>query len=116
MNNVPCGDCHLCCKGGSIKLETPDFSKEGKPRFIVMPETDEDGRYILGYREEGCVYLFEGKCTIHNDKPVVCQRFDCRQLAMIFSKKQMIDLVDRGIFPMTYWERGKQLILAQAGV
>lgn len=114
ITEVPCGDCNLCCIKGGIKLEPPDYDENGEPRFIVMPELSEN-RHLLGFREDEkrCVYLHKGKCAIHNDKPAVCRAFDCRKLAVIFSKAQMTDFADRGLFPMDWWERGKELLLAE---
>lgn len=115
MNDVPCGTCNLCCTKGDIKLEDGDFDVNGKPRFIVMPERVDDD-YILGHRSDlgHCVYLHDGKCAIHNDKPSVCKRFDCRKVAMTFSKKQIVELDTRGYHAVDYWERGKQLIVEAA--
>jgi len=111
ITEVPCGDCFLCCTKGGIKLEPADYDQNGEPRFIVMPEMIND-KHELGHRNGVCVYLHEGKCAIHNDKPIVCRNFDCRKLAIIFSKQQIIDLDTKGYHAMEYWEHGKELILA----
>jgi len=113
MIDVPCGDCFLCCTKGGIKLKPEDYAESGKPRFIVMPNLMGE-HHELGHHEGMCVYLHEGKCAIHNDKPMVCKVFDCRKLAVMFSKVQITELNERGFESLDYWERGKELIL-QAG-
>ena len=112
MNEVPCGDCFLCCTKGGIKLKPEDYAESGKPRFIVMPNLLGDS-HELGHREGMCVYLHEGQCAIHNDKPVVCKEFDCRKLSVMFSKVQINELVAEGFNGVDYWERGKELILGE---
>jgi Fe-S-cluster containining protein len=112
MNSVPCGDCSLCCSG-EIKLMLPFdyYEKEGEviPRFVSMPHTtpDRDGAFAVGMREGWCVYLKDGKCAIHNDKPKLCREFDCRNLAMLFPTTEQVSL-----FPgvnIEVWKRGKDL-------
>ncbi len=65
-----CGSCRECCKG---------------PRELLITETgyssyEKDGMTYLATQKNGdCVYLFEGGCSIYEDRPQACQDFDCRE-------------------------------------
>lgn len=116
MNKVPCGDCSLCCEEGQIRLMLPfDYYKEAKegdiiPRFISQPheKPDKEGAYAIGRKDGHCVYLHDGKCVIHNDKPKLCKEFDCRNLAMLFPTVELISQFE-GV-SIEVWQRGKNLL------
>ena len=79
MADVPCDGCTLCCSGAGAGAHRGVFitpAEEGKyeieRRF---------GRIMIARRENGdCIYLEERGCAVHDDKPLMCQGFDCRAL------------------------------------
>lgn len=112
-NEVPCGTCNLCCIKGGIKLRPSDYLESGQPRFAVMPNLLGD-EHELAHIDGKCVYLTDYGCAIQHNKPEVCAGFDCRKITMTFSKKEIYRLNGEGYHATDYWERGKELILAEA--
>lgn len=84
---------------------------------MVLPQKAEDGSRYLAFNneEKQCVYLHEGKCLVHKDKPETCRAFDCRKLTLVLSKKQALDLGKNGSIDIEVWERGKELLLGGLG-
>jgi Fe-S-cluster containining protein len=81
-----CTQCGLCCQLFSINLDEAEY-KSGKFKTIFGDlETFEDfaeaevcGAHLLAQTDTGaCIYLQEGKCSIHERRPAVCQEFFCR--------------------------------------
>ena len=71
--DVPCGTCTLCCSGDStnVGLLPEEYGKFESVEIL--------GEVLVKRLDNGdCVYLGESGCTIHDDKPLVCQKFDCR--------------------------------------
>jgi len=58
-----------------------------------------DGRVqrILCRKPNGdCIYLIDGKCSIHGRAPKVCRDFDCRDLVRKPNPKVPAEVVARG--------------------
>ena len=67
----------VCCKSDRILLGPTD-SREA---FRWHKERGQD---VLDRKENGeCVYLAETGCSIHDNAPDICKRFDCRVLVQI---------------------------------
>lgn len=75
--SVPCGDCRACCTGYDV---TPlpgdpdpslftDSTPDGTPRLPQLP-----GKV--------CAYLSEGRCSVYERRPLACQQYDCRTMAI----------------------------------
>jgi len=76
---VPCGGCSACCTSPRI---APELSRAEADR--LEHTTDSKGRLRLKRKSDGsCVYLMEGKCSIHPSRPLVCQQFDCRVFLLL---------------------------------
>jgi len=82
--NPPCGDCTACCRSGYDIHYTPHEDKGREHLFVngVLPKTC----------DLECGYLVDGKCSVYNERPSVCRRYDCRSLAFggVTSKFPMI--------------------------
>ena len=79
---VPCGTCTACCTSSQFVHIAPDetatlarippallFPAPGRPR----------GHVLLGYDERGrCPMLVGERCSIYEDRPRTCRRYDCR--------------------------------------
>jgi Fe-S-cluster containining protein len=69
------------------------------------------GEMMLDHKPNGdCIYLGQTGCTIHEDKPLMCQRMDCRVIA-----KELTYTQARKIKPniIRVWKKGKALIREQ---
>ena len=104
---VPCNGCTLCCKGDAIRiLPGEDASKFKTVPHWKWPHTER----MLDHKPNGdCVYLGDTGCTIHHDKPLMCQQMDCRNLAQKVSFTQARKAAKSG-FPFRVWRRGKDLL------
>ena len=79
-----CEQCGVCCKLFVINLNKKEyfsgkyktiFAKFGKFEFV---EAELTGANLLDQKEDGsCIYLKQGKCSIHNFRPQVCRNFFC---------------------------------------
>jgi Fe-S-cluster containining protein len=73
-----CAMCGECCRSRSIPLTFEDIKRISKykdPRDFVVVFGEK--RLVLDRREwdSGCVFLRDGKCTIQEDKPLVCRLY-----------------------------------------
>jgi Fe-S-cluster containining protein len=73
-----CAMCGECCRSRSVPLTLEDIKrisryKDPKDFVVVFGEK----RLVLDRREwdSGCVFLRDGRCTIQEDKPVVCHLY-----------------------------------------
>ncbi len=58
--NVPCGTCTACCSAGYA---------------IAM----DDGTTLKPRADGTCPKLIDGACSIYEDRPLTCRRYDCRR-------------------------------------
>jgi Fe-S-cluster containining protein len=81
---VPCAGCTACCRSSFFVHIGPDeagalrrIPKELLARAPGLPA----GYMVLGYDERGhCPMLVDDRCSIYDDRPVTCRKFDCRVL------------------------------------
>ncbi len=107
MVDVPCGTCHLCCKINVILLE----GEERLYRAERWVHNGVDQGWALERRDNGdCIYLAEHGCTIHGRAPMLCQKFDCRELVQKTSRQQRRQAVRHGEMPQEIFERGQELL------
>lgn len=81
MFNVILMDCinckhKNCCKQFRVPL-TPNEHESGF--YAIDTEQQQRGYIVLKKKESGeCVYLDDtGRCTIYNNRPVICRKYDC---------------------------------------
>lgn len=75
--NVPCDGCTACCRS-DMRV---NLSEDETERF---PHVIEDGRPVLAKNGRDCV-MFDvenNRCSVYEDRPIVCKTYDCRQLWM----------------------------------
>ena len=80
-----CSQCGVCCKLFVINLNEEEYnSKEYKTVFekfghFDWEEAEMIGANLLMQKEDGksCIYLEDGKCSIHESRPKVCRAFFC---------------------------------------
>jgi len=78
LTSVPCNGCTVCCRVGHVPLAP---GEELRFRSMLAPGGLRKlyGRWILAHKPSGeCIYLGDAGCTIHNAKPLACDRYDCR--------------------------------------
>jgi Fe-S-cluster containining protein len=82
--SVPCDGCTACCRSSFFVHIGPDeeATLDRIPRELLfrapgLPE----GHMVLGYDERGyCPMLVDDACSIYEDRPLTCRKFDCRVL------------------------------------
>ena len=80
--DVPCGSCNACCRTFHQIHLRPGEKRARKrlPREFLTPAPGlPPGYVLLGYTADGaCPVLIGGRCTIYEDRPLVCRTYDCR--------------------------------------
>jgi Fe-S-cluster containining protein len=83
--DVPCGACNACCRTYHQIHLRPGEKRARKrlPReYLSVAPGLPPGYLLLGYTETGaCPVLIGGRCTIYEDRPLVCRTYDCRMYA-----------------------------------
>ncbi|MFC1732513.1 YkgJ family cysteine cluster protein [candidate division KSB1 bacterium] len=83
---MKCSKCGVCCKLFLINLTEEEYrSGKYKTQFedFGLTEDFEEaemcGANIITQNEDGsCIYLKNGKCSIHMTKPQSCRNFFCK--------------------------------------
>jgi uncharacterized protein len=83
--DVPCGPCNACCRTFH-QLHIRPGEKRARRRlpkeYLSVARGLPPGYLLLGYTEQGaCPVLVDGRCTIYEDRPLVCRTYDCRLYA-----------------------------------
>ncbi|HTX70744.1 MAG TPA: YkgJ family cysteine cluster protein [Thermoleophilia bacterium] len=83
--DVPCGACNACCRTFHQIHLRPGENRARKrlPAEYLSAATGlPPGYLLLGYTDDGaCPVLVGGRCTIYEDRPLVCRTYDCRMYA-----------------------------------
>ena len=80
--DVPCGECNACCRTFH-QIHLRPGEKRARKRlpkeYLSVAPGLPPGYLLLGYTETGaCPVLVDGRCTIYEDRPLVCRTYDCR--------------------------------------
>ena len=83
--DVPCGACNACCRTFH-QIHIRPGEKKARRRlpkeYLSVARGLPPGYLLLGYTEAGaCPVLVGGRCTIYEDRPLVCRTYDCRLYA-----------------------------------
>ena len=83
--DVPCDGCTACCRSSFFVHIGPDESATLRriPRELLFRAPGlPAGHMVLGYDERGhCPMLVDDACSIYEDRPATCRKFDCRVLS-----------------------------------
>ena len=83
--DVPCGECNACCRTFHQIHLRPGEKRARKRlpgKYLSVAPGLPPGYLLLGYTESGaCPVLIGGRCTIYEDRPLVCRTYDCRMYA-----------------------------------
>jgi uncharacterized protein len=83
--DVPCGACNACCRTFHQLHIRPGEKRTRKrlPKdYLSVARGLPPGYLLLGHTEDGaCPVLVHGRCTIYEDRPLVCRTYDCRLYA-----------------------------------
>jgi hypothetical protein len=102
---VPCDGCKLCCKG------TPVLLVDGDDVSTYETVLGPDGKHYLRMLENGdCAYLGLEGCTIHDRAPYACRVFDCRIMAMQYTRFERRKLIRAGVLDVDIMARGRELL------
>jgi uncharacterized protein len=80
--DVPCGSCNICCRTHH-QLHLRPGEKAARKRLprelLSVARGLPPGHLLLGYDERGaCPVLVGDRCSIYEDRPLVCRTYDCR--------------------------------------
>ncbi len=80
--DVPCGSCNACCRTHH-QLHLRPGEKAARKRlpreYLSAAPGLPPGYLLLGYDEHGaCPVLVDDRCSIYEDRPLVCRTYDCR--------------------------------------
>jgi hypothetical protein len=82
---VPCDGCTACCRSSFFVHIAPDETatlRRIPPALLVRAPGLPEGYKVLGYDERGhCPMLVDDRCSIYEDRPQTCRKFDCRLLS-----------------------------------
>jgi uncharacterized protein len=83
--DVPCGSCNACCRTFH-QIHLRPGEKRARKRlpkdYLSVAPGLPPGYLLLGFTETGaCPVLIDGRCTIYEDRPLVCRTYDCRMYA-----------------------------------
>ena len=83
--DVPCGSCNACCRTFH-QIHLRPGEKRARRRlpgeYLSVAPGLPPGYLLLGHDETGaCPVLTAGRCTIYEDRPLVCRTYDCRMYA-----------------------------------
>lgn len=90
-NPVPCQGCTACCRGEMVVLFPEDGDDPARFEHTEVP-SEYGPILVVKHKENGdCVYLGPQGCTVHDNAPVVCRKFDCRAyfLSMTRNERRM---------------------------
>ncbi len=96
-----CLGCGTCCKLFLINLTEKEYnSGKYKTQFRLFgkvkdfKEAERSASNIIEQKEDGsCIYLKEGRCSIHNKRPKSCRAFFCTSKNKQF--KSMIEKIKK---------------------
>jgi len=103
---VPCGDCHLCCKMWTPLTEEEYASYE----WGWVHHAGQTRRALKRKPNGDCVYLGDSGCTIHEKAPKICREFDCRWLYRNSNRAGRREAAKAGTVSKPIWERGRELV------
>lgn len=99
--DVPCGSCRACCTHDVIRLRDDELERFAWHR--------EGPYYVLDRKADGsCIYLTERGCSVHDDAPDICRRFDCRVLFLTTPKARRRERVAQSPHMRAVYEAGKR--------
>lgn len=94
---VPCGSCNACCRTFHQIHLRPGENRARKrlpKEYLSAARGLPPGYLLLGYTEVGaCPVLIDGRCTIYEDRPLVCRTYDCRMYAATGVEPDRADIV-----------------------
>lgn len=107
MYDVPCAGCTLCCHRDLVRI----LPHEDVTKYYVKPHPTMRGAFVLDHKPNGdCIYLGDGGCTRHSDKPQMCREMDCRMIAQSMTWTEARKMEKRFILKIEIWKRGKELL------
>ncbi len=105
-----CSQCGICCKLFLINLTEVEYKSGGyKTQFEQMGVTEDFeeaqvcGANIIDQKMDGsCIYLEEGKCSIHIRRPQSCKNFFCLDPSFDAMTQKIKDYKKVNVFKRSY--------------
>jgi len=100
---MECSKCGVCCKLFWINLTEEEY-KSGKYKTQFeefglekdFEEAEMCGANIISQNKDGsCIYLIDGKCSIHKTRPQSCRNFFCKNTKFTNMIKKIKEYKDK---------------------
>jgi hypothetical protein len=106
--SVPCGDCHLCCRGDVIMLFPEHGDRIDDYQHIVIDVPEGRAAVVAEGDDGNCVYLGPTGCTIHDRAPFICKVFDCRRWFLSRTRTERRAMVKSGLADAAVFQAGRE--------
>lgn len=87
---VGCNGCTACCRDNLIALFPDDGDDLKLYGDAVEWAPNPLNRAVVPFIKHGadgaCVFLGPGGCTIYDKRPLVCRKFDCREVYLAYKE------------------------------
>ena len=75
-----CQACGACCHNKAIEVVPYETTRLAANRRLAVDEfvarfTEENSATLRNRPDGSCVFLDEGRCAVHSDRPLVCRMF-----------------------------------------
>jgi Fe-S-cluster containining protein len=77
MNAKPCirNDCHICCLDTRMTLTEADAARLEAAGYEDFYFVNDDHDLQLLNVDRHCIFLVEGRCSVHDDRPEGCRLY-----------------------------------------
>ena len=106
--NIPCGSCHLCCRGDLILLMPDEGDVIESYQCDVMELPSGPVAVVKKGADGNCIYLGPDGCSIYDRAPVICRTFDCRRLFLSKTRNERRAMVKAGLADADVFEAGRK--------
>lgn len=78
--HVPCGGCTACCH-----LPVDLMPRETGKGLDYELINSGGGRRLRQNPDGSCIHLIDGRCSVYEHRPIMCRRYDCRDVALMIN-------------------------------
>lgn len=113
MVDVPCGNCHLCCREDAIPVhaELGDDVSLYQTKPHILPELASKGILMLKHKaDRTCIHLGKNGCEVHDHKPAMCKAFDCRRMVKQMGYTRARKAIKKGLIGAGILNKGMDML------
>lgn len=107
-----CAECDAaCCRSDLIILhpEQGDDAGAYDTVDVTNPLTGEKVQALRRKPDGSCIYLSDGRCSIHGRHPVICRAFDCGRMFDAWDAKKRMKFVRAGWLTRRIIRQGRKV-------